>query len=124
MPAFTLNVNMDCLDLEVMSRFWAAALGYEVGGSLGPFRALRDPDGLGPKVVLQQVDQATPGKNRLHLDLYVAERADLPGEVARLESLGAARAADFGAGGAFELGDEAWQVMRDPEGNVFCVCAH
>ena len=29
-----------------------------------------------------------------------------------------ARAVD----GWHELGDESWQVMRDPEGNVFCVC--
>ena len=55
MAAFTMNVNMDCVDIEEMTRFWAGALGYEVSGELGPFRALRDPDGIGPKVVLQRV---------------------------------------------------------------------
>ena len=42
MAAFTLNVNMDCADIDRMTRFWSAALGYEVTGELGPFRALRD----------------------------------------------------------------------------------
>ena len=81
MAAFTLNVNMDCADIDRMTRFWSAALGYEVSGELGPFRALRDPDGVGPKVVLQRVADPTPGKNRLHLDLYVDDPADLLPEV-------------------------------------------
>lgn len=120
MAAFTLNVNMDCLDVEVMTRFWTEALGYEYVGELVPFRALRDPAGVGPTVVLQAVGSATPGKNRLHLDLYVAARADLAAEVDRLVGLGARRADD----GRHDLGDESWQVMHDPEGNVFCVCTH
>jgi catechol 2,3-dioxygenase-like lactoylglutathione lyase family enzyme len=111
---------MDCADIEQMTRFWSAALGYRVGGELGPFRALRDPDGVGPKVVLQRVADPTPGKNRLHLDLYVEDRADLLPEVDRLVGLGARRV----EAGWFELGDESWQVMNDPEGNVFCVCVH
>ena len=120
MAAFTLNVNMDCVDVDEMTRFWAAALGYRVSGELGPFRALRDLDGVGPKVVLQRVANPTPGKNRLHLDLYVGSREDLEPEVERLVGLGARRAED----GRRDLGDESWQVMHDPEGNVFCVCAH
>ena len=104
-----------------MTRFWAAALGYEVSGELGPFRAMSDPDGIGPKVVLQRVANPTPGKNRLHLDLYVAASGELAAEVERLVALGARRRA---TGGWHELGDESWQVMGDPEGNVFCVCRH
>ncbi len=120
MAAFTLNVNMACADIEEMTRFWAAALGYRVSGELGPFRALSDPDGVGPKVVLQRVPDPTPGRNQLHLDLYVDAPEELPAEVGRLVALGA-RTVD---GGWHELGDESWQVMRDPEGNLFCVCRH
>jgi hypothetical protein len=120
MAAFTLNVNIDCADIDVMTRFWSGALGYEVSGELGPFRALRDPDRVGPKVVLQQVPDPTPGKNRLHLDLYVSTPGELAAAVERLVALGA----DTVEGGWHELGDESWQVMRDPEGNVFCVCRH
>jgi predicted enzyme related to lactoylglutathione lyase len=41
-------------------------------------------------------------------------------EVARVESLGATRLGEPVAGG-----DECawWQIMADPEGNEFCVCA-
>jgi catechol-2,3-dioxygenase len=120
MASFTLNVNMDCVDIDEMTRFWSSALGYQVTGELGPFRALRDPDGVGPKVVLQRVADPTRGKNRLHLDLYVDARAALDREVDRLVGLGARRAED----GWHELDDESWQVMHDPEGNVFCVCRH
>ncbi len=38
----------------------------------------------------------------------------------RRTTLGARRV----EGGWHELGDESWQVMLDPEGNVFCVCVH
>jgi|APLow6443716910_1056828.scaffolds.fasta_scaffold137704_2 hypothetical protein len=120
MAEFTLNVNMDCVDIDEMTRFWSAALGYEVSGELGPFRGLRDPDGVGPKVVLQRVADPTTGKNRLHLDLYVEAPGDLAVEVERLIALGARRS----DAGWHELGDESWQVMHDPEGNVFCVCRH
>lgn len=52
-------------------------------------------------------------KNRVHLDLHVA---DMAAEVKRLLGLGATR---IGMG-EDEDGD-VWAVMADPEGNEFCV---
>ena len=53
-----------------------------------------------------------PEKNRWHFD--VRPHGDQQAEVARLESLGATRT-DIGQGRA------SWVVMRDPDGNEFCV---
>ena len=51
-------------------------------------------------------------KNRVHLDL---RPADQDGEVKRLLGMGATRAA------IGQEGTEGWVVLRDPEGNEFCV---
>ena len=48
-------------------------------------------------------------KNRVHLDLYVVDRAR---EVERLVALGGRVVREF----------DGWTVMADPEGNEFCVC--
>jgi hypothetical protein len=52
------------------------------------------------------------GKNRMHLDLATDDRE---GEVERLVALGASRGEEHSVAGL------TWTVMRDPEGNEFCV---
>jgi predicted enzyme related to lactoylglutathione lyase len=113
----TIDVAVDCADVEAQARFWAEALGYQPLGSWQQYRSLVPPEGeVGPKLVLQQVPEARPpGKNRLHLDLIVGP--DIEGEARRLEALGAQRRSDPIA----EAGTR-WIVMIDPEGNEFCVC--
>jgi predicted enzyme related to lactoylglutathione lyase len=61
-----------------------------------------------------RVPEAKTAKNRVHVDLAVA---DLPAAVERIVALGATRLGDF---------DEAgfrWTTLRDPEGNEFDVVA-
>ncbi len=63
-------------------------------------------------VSFQKVEDPTPGKNKVHLDV-MAE--DLDAEVDRLLSVGAS---------LVELrGDEnfRWATLADPDGNQFCV---
>jgi hypothetical protein len=50
----------------------------------------------------------------MHFDVICA---DVAGEVARLEQLGARR-----AGEPIDEYGTHWVVMHDPEGNEFCVC--
>lgn len=59
-----------------------------------------------------EVDEVTPGKNRLHLDLTAP---DLDAEVDRLLAAGASLVA--------RRGDESfrWVTLADPQGNEFCV---
>src|SRR5688572_13517302 len=82
------SVVIECRALEPMVAFWSRALGYsphEAGRSADWCR-LDDPHGR-VNVSLQQVPEPTPGKNRLHLDLYTPDQR---AEVDRLMRLGAA----------------------------------
>jgi predicted enzyme related to lactoylglutathione lyase len=106
------NVVIDCNDLETMSRFWESFTGYEVKWSNATYRFMLHPQGGRPGLVLQRAAEVPTEKNRLHLDL---ETEDVTAAIGRAEQLGATR---------FEHVEEvgiSWTVMRDPEGNYFCI---
>jgi hypothetical protein len=84
--ADSIVLTLDVADLDVQTAFWCGALGYEHKASVVQYRALVDPAGRWPKMLLQQVSEAKSSKNRLHLDLHVVDPAV---EAARLEALGA-----------------------------------
>jgi predicted enzyme related to lactoylglutathione lyase len=108
---------LDALDPDALAAFWAEALRYRVAQAFGQYRVLLPLDGdpAGPVVAVQGVDAATPGKNRMHVDLHPK---DPEAHLVRLQRLGATpvgvRVEEFGTW---------WQVMADPEGNEFCVVA-
>ena len=110
-----IELVLDCADLDRMTAFWTAALGYEHTGSAAQYAVLRDRDGRRPRLLLQRVDEPKSGKNRMHIDLSAL---DIEVEAARLETLGATRVP---SGHLSELGTE-WIQMLDPEGNEVCVC--
>lgn len=111
----TIGLVLDCHDPESLATFWAPALGYVSLGTVGAYVALF-PDGRpGPKLLLQQVNEAKAVKNRMHFDIEVA---DIEREATRLESLGAARLAES----PLSEHGSTWILMADPEGNEFCVC--
>ncbi|AEW98848.1 VOC family protein [Streptantibioticus cattleyicolor] len=141
---------VDSADAPSLADFWAAALGYEVedpsplierllaAGHLAPdvvaehhgrrifrgYAAVRHPDdpydeisgtGHGRRLLFQNVPEGKSGKNRLHLDIH-SEPGTRDALVARLETLGATRDREVDQGPAGH-----WWIMRDPEGNEFCV---
>ena len=83
-----------------------------VAAGTEPVRVARQMGGLPGLLSFQKVDDPTPGKNRIHLDL-TAE--DLDAEVDRLLGAGATLVA--------RRGDEnfRWVTLADPDGNQFCV---
>lgn len=109
-----IGLVLDCEDPAALAGFWAEALGYTTVGSAANFVLLIDAEKTGPKLLLQQVAEPKPAKNRMHLDI---DTPDVDGEVSRLEALGAQRLDDA----RVEYGNR-WVVMADPEGNEFCVC--
>lgn len=106
------NIVIDCTDPHSMRSFWAAFLGYEVRWTNETYTFMLHPDGRRPGLVLQLVQKVTPGKNRVHFDLEVA---DVDAASQRAQELGATIASKIEEDGI------AWTVMRDPEGNYFCI---
>ncbi|MDO5286651.1 MAG: VOC family protein [Actinomycetia bacterium] len=139
------QVTLDAADPLRLGEFWCAVLGYQreappdyptweeqlvawgVPEALWSSRnAIVDPAGVRPRIFLQQVSEPKAGKNRLHLDVRAApglrgdERmAALEAECARLTGLGASRVERYEP--APDNGFAGWIVMRDPEGNEFCL---
>ena len=109
------SIVVRCFEYDRMVAFWQAALGYEVEhrDPNGGFVILRDPEGRGPNVSIDQAPERRSGKRSwLHLDLYTTNQAS---EVERLVGLGARRypwRSDPGAD---------YVVLEDPDGNLFCV---
>ncbi len=117
-----VEIGIDCRDLETTAKFWLAALGYEPGvsdierykdaGAI--YYSLVDPGGRRPKLILQRVPEEKTVKNRLHLDLQVA---DIESESQRLVRLGAHRIDQI----PFNEAGAVWIRLTDPEGNEFCL---
>jgi hypothetical protein len=118
-----VQVTFDCAEPGRVASFWAETLGYqaEYDDENGSAAAM-DPMGAGPRLYFQRVPEGKVVKNRVHLDVRVGtglvgeERlAALEAECARLLPLGAERV---------ELlydGTNSCIVMRDVEGNEFCL---
>jgi len=106
---------LDCNDPAALATFWGGALDYVNVGSVDNYVLLLPNGEPGPKLLLQQVPEGKAGKNRMHLDIDVA---DIEAEASRLEALGARRVASEPMA---EHG-HSWILMADPEGNEFCVC--
>lgn len=110
MVTFVKSVTFDCQDALVVARFWAAALGSGVDEESTHEKAFVEAAGWGgPSLWFQRVPEPKVAKNRVHFDLRAPEGIDQ--EVRRLEGLGAT---------VLQAGEEL-VVMRDPEGNEFCV---
>ena len=100
---------IDCHDPAGLARWWSRLLGGGVEVDDDGNATLRTPGGLA--IDFLRVPEAKTVKNRLHLDL---RSTDLAEATAQAVALGATRADDLYDGGR-------WQVLRDPEGNEFCL---
>lgn len=107
-------VVLDAREPLPLARFWSAASGWPVVDGDTRYPALRDPSGRGPFLEFVPNTEDKRTKNRVHLDVRPYARDDLNEEVRRLVELGAQHA-DIGQR------DVPWVVLRDPEGNEFCV---
>jgi hypothetical protein len=124
------EIVVDCERPKVLAVFWCAALGYRVLEEqdelieIGPPDVSTDDDwaewkarlrrgAAPPTLIFIIVPEAKATKNRLHIDVSPVDTSHAE-EVERLIGLGATHA-DIGQG------DVPWTVMRDPEGNEFCV---
>jgi predicted enzyme related to lactoylglutathione lyase len=101
-------ICVDCADPSSLAAWWQAMVGGET--SVDDDGDVRLEGGPLPILFLRVPDQKQV-KNRLHFDLRVD---DYEAAIARAIDHGAEPADDIFAG-------ERWRVLRDPEGNEFCI---
>lgn len=138
------GLTFDSASPKKLAEFWALAVGYierpppegyatwdEYFAGLGipddddEGAYLSDPDGILPSMSFLQVPESKVAKNRVHIDIQVGGGRQTPLETrwprvqAAVEKLVAA--------GATVVSEEGWDgqpdhmIMRDPEGNEFCL---
>lgn len=113
--ATVATVVINVRDIEREKEFWSAVLGVGVAREFEGFFVWLEPQHEGGvSVALQRVENPTEGRNRLHLDSTVD---DLDDAQRRVEALGGSHVEDH------QIGDFAWRVVADPEGNEFCIAA-
>jgi hypothetical protein len=142
------QLTIDASDPARLAQFWAQALGYQAVppseprstwqdhylGRLGTETAfddrLFDPAGVRPPIWFQEVPETKAGKNRLHLDLYPTGRDNAVPFEERIDTIDAKAAELVGLGASVidraRYDDDPadlvyYVVMKDPEGNEFCI---
>lgn len=134
------QVTFDCADPHAQAAFWAQVFGTVVEdhsalvdqlvadgrmsaedriviGGRSAFRevaACSDPTGVEPRLFFQRVPEGKVAKNRVHLDVHVDPDRKIA-EVERLTGLGATLIETHSGRGPVTY------VLRDPEGNEFCL---
>jgi predicted enzyme related to lactoylglutathione lyase len=108
------NITFDCADPLAVARFWAEVTGWRVRQPYQPGEyAVASEAASGPSLYFVMVPEGKSGKNRVHLDVSPADRAQNE-EIARLAALGASVVSD-------RRPEVGWVILADPEGNEFCV---
>ena len=106
------HLVIDCTDADRLAVFWSEALGVEVAARWKQYVMLTTTVDGGPALAFQEVPEPKQGKNRVHVDLEVA---DLEEAWARVEALGGTVIEDH------EEDDVHVRVVADPEGNELCL---
>jgi predicted enzyme related to lactoylglutathione lyase len=123
------NVTFSCAEPVDLGRFWSQALGWpeekidesflqvlrDAGmdeRELTGFYVTRETPSSRPRFLFQRREKSRPEFYPIHLDFLTEDRE---AEVERLTGFGTSVVETKSAGGS------TWTVMRDPEGNPFCV---
>ena len=109
-----ISIVVDTCDPVHLADFWAELLGVSIDSRSSTFEwvALEGLPGIG-YLAFQRVPESKVGKNRIHIDLLVKE---LDRSIERAVELGATRVGEI-----VKEATNSFHVMRDPEGNEFCL---
>lgn len=123
------NVTFSCAEPVGLGSFWAGALGWPEEGDdeaflqklldagmdeheLTGFYVTRERPDSRPRFLFQRREKSRPESYPIHLDFGTDDRE---AEIERLTAAGATVVETKTAG------DKSWTVMRDPDGNPFCL---
>jgi hypothetical protein len=112
------NIAFDCHDVLKVATFWSSALGRRIDRGSSELHASiggGDAERAEPAWYFNKVPEPKQAKSRVHVDLISPD----PTIIQRLTALGATVVDHHEVTG----GSHAWTIMRDPEGNEFCVAA-
>ncbi len=101
------GVGIDCADHRALTTWWADVLGADVTHSPRGFSTVEPAEGRPFTLDFATVPEARTVKNRMHWDVRCDDVGALLGRGASLL--------------ARPHGRSYWHVLRDPEGNEFCV---
>jgi predicted enzyme related to lactoylglutathione lyase len=106
------SIVINARDVERVAEFWKSLLGVEERTRTRGFVWLEPQPGASISLAVQQVEDPTEGRNRLHFDFGSSDAAETAKRV-------------IGLGGReleqHEIQGFTWTVFADPEGNEFCV---
>ena len=104
-------VVIDVNDMKRAEAFWSAEIGEGFGPSVqAEYRRATLASGL--NVVLQHVPETKAGKNRVHVDIEVA---DLQAALKQVQALGGSLVR------LVDDGPDDLLICADPDGNEFCL---
>jgi 4a-hydroxytetrahydrobiopterin dehydratase len=100
-------IVVGAVDIQRVMPFWQALMGYERRAD-SPDEDLVDPRRRGPGIWFEQIEEASSGRNRMHLAVWVP-----------FQQAEARVAAAVAAGGTviYDRLAPAWWTLADPEGN-------
>lgn len=109
-----ISIVVDTRDPVRLADFWATLSGASINrrSSSSEWVVLEGLSGIG-YLAFQLVPEPKVGKNRIHIDLLVEE---LDRSIERAVEIGACRVGEI-----VEEATNSFHVMRDPEGNEFCL---
>ena len=107
------SITFDSADPEPLARWWAERFGADVVANMDGFFLLVAGGSLPTQLAFQKVEDPTPGKNKLHIDIRTD--GDLDAEASQWVDAGATSL------GKRNAGDLQWVTLTDPDGNEFCI---
>jgi Glyoxalase-like domain len=107
------SITFDSTDPEPLASWWAERFDAAITANMDGFFVIVAGGSLPTQLAFQRVDDPTPGKNKVHLDIHTD--GDLDAEVARWIEAGATNL------GKRNAGDFFWVTLADPDGNQFCI---
>jgi predicted enzyme related to lactoylglutathione lyase len=109
------HITFSCQDPARVAEFWGALLDYETAPA-GDSWLATDPLEEGTRLLFNRMPKSPTIEVPIHVDVNVPDRE---AELRRVLELGG-RLVETKSHRVEEL-EETWTVMRDPEGNGFCI---